>query len=68
MYRVINSRFWTDPKIRQLSTSDRYLFLYLVTNPHAHLAWYLLSPRASCSTRNRAFKNRVCGGVSIPYR
>lgn len=48
MYRTIDSRFWNDPKVRSLSRDERYLFLYLITNPHVHLAgiYYLPEPLA----------------------
>lgn len=36
MYRAIDARFWTDPKVRTLSPENKLLFLYLVTSPHAH--------------------------------
>lgn len=35
-YKTIQESFWTDPKVRQLSPTDKLLFLYLITNPHAH--------------------------------
>jgi hypothetical protein len=35
-YKIIKEEFWTDPKIKALSIKDRYLFLYLTTNPHSH--------------------------------
>jgi hypothetical protein len=27
---------WTDPKVKALSSSEKLLFLYLITNPHSH--------------------------------
>lgn len=38
MYRTIDARFWTDPKVRGLCPNAKLLFLYLVTNPHAHVS------------------------------
>lgn len=35
-YKVIHEQFWTDPKIRNLKMEDKFLFLYLITNPHSH--------------------------------
>jgi hypothetical protein len=35
-YRTIDESFWTDPATKDLSASDKLLFLYLITNPHAH--------------------------------
>lgn len=37
-YRNIHDRFWTDPKVKQLTPEQKLLFLYLVTNPHCHVA------------------------------
>ena len=38
MYRTIDTKFWSDPKVRNLSVNDRYLFIYLITNNHTHLS------------------------------
>lgn len=38
MYRNIETRFWTDPKVRALPPEACLLFLYLITNPHTHVA------------------------------
>ena len=45
MYRTIDASFWTDPDIRALSGTDRYLFLYFVSNPHAHVSGIYYLPR-----------------------
>ena len=38
LYRAFNPRFWTDPKIEnKLDKDERYLYLYLITNPNANL-------------------------------
>jgi hypothetical protein len=46
VYRNILSSFWTDPKVRRLCPKGKLLFLYLITNPHAHVSgiYYLTSP------------------------
>lgn len=38
IYRSIASTFWTDPKIAEFSAEDRYMMLYLLTNPRTTLA------------------------------
>jgi hypothetical protein len=38
MYRIIDARFWNDPKVRKLSPQAKLLFLYLITNPHTHVS------------------------------
>lgn len=36
--RYISTSFWTDKWIRTLNPSDRYLYLYLMTNPQTNIA------------------------------
>jgi hypothetical protein len=38
IYRSVASTFWTDPKIAEFSAEDRYMMLYLLTNPRTTLA------------------------------
>ena len=38
MYRTIDARFWSDPKVRKLSPHEKLLFLYLITNSHTHVS------------------------------
>ena len=38
MYRSIETTFWTDPKVRGLDYTSKYLFLYFITNPHTHVS------------------------------
>lgn len=38
MYRTIETSIWYDPKIKKLSIPDKFLFLYLITNSHAHMS------------------------------
>jgi hypothetical protein len=45
MYRTIDSAFWTDAKIKKLNIQARYLLLYLITNPHAHVGGIYYIPR-----------------------
>jgi hypothetical protein len=46
MYRSIETSIWSDPKVRALSTDGKLLFVYLITNNHAHLGglYYLPKP------------------------
>lgn len=45
-YKPVNEAFWTDPKVRNLSLKNKLLFLYFITNPHAHYCglYYLPEP------------------------
>ncbi|HLD92212.1 MAG TPA: hypothetical protein VI795_02315 [Patescibacteria group bacterium] len=36
--RMVNSKFWSDSYIRKLNYSERYLFLYFLTNEHTNIA------------------------------
>jgi len=36
--RYISTSFWTDKWIRKLDPSERYLYLYLITNPQTNIA------------------------------
>lgn len=38
MYRNIETSIWTDQKFRGLAAPGKFLFLYLITNPHAHVS------------------------------
>jgi uncharacterized phage protein (TIGR02220 family) len=35
-YKTIEQSFWTDPKVNALTPECKLLYLYLITNPHAH--------------------------------
>lgn len=45
MYRSIEAKFWTDPKIRELSPAHKLLFLYLITNGHSHVSGIYYMPK-----------------------
>jgi len=49
MYRTIDAKFWTDPKVRQLSTTNKLLFLYFITSPHAHFSGLYYMPNTTIS-------------------
>jgi hypothetical protein len=38
MYRQLCCHFWTDPKVRALSSQDKLLFIYLITCPQSHFS------------------------------
>lgn len=43
-WRRIDDSLWTDPVIRGLSANAKYVFLYLLTNPHAHFTGLYFCP------------------------
>ena len=36
--RIINTKFWSDEYIQELSITEKYLYLYLLTNEHTNIA------------------------------
>ncbi len=46
MYSKIDSRFWSDEKIAQMSVDAKYLMLYLLTTPHRNLFGCYKLPKA----------------------
>jgi hypothetical protein len=38
VYRTIETSIWFDPKFTELPAPGKLLFLYLITNPHAHVS------------------------------
>jgi len=36
--RVINDSFWTDPYIEELTSDEKLIFLYLISNPLCNIA------------------------------
>src|SRR4030066_34768 len=49
-YKNIHEKFWTDIALRRLSIEGKYLFFYLITNPHAHLSGIYYIPDNIIST------------------
>lgn len=45
MYRTVDARFWSDPKVRSLPAEGKLLMLYLVTNGHSHVSGIYYLPR-----------------------
>ena len=45
MYRSIDTKFWTDPKVRDLSPPHKLLFLYLITTTHSHVSGIYYMPK-----------------------
>lgn len=57
MYRTIDARFWSDPKVRKLPSGAKLLFLYLITNPHSHPSGIYHLPMAVVATETGLSKN-----------
>ncbi len=35
---MVCTKFWTDSKVKQLTLTEKAIFLYLITNPHTHMS------------------------------
>lgn len=44
MYRTVDTKFWTDPKVRRLPPMEKLLFLYCLTCPHSHVSGIFYLP------------------------
>lgn len=61
IYRSIASTFWTDPKISEFSAEDRYMMLYLLSNPRTTLAGTLeLNYRQIAFEIGHSVESAVC--------
>ena len=45
MYRSIETKLWTDPKVRELTPLHKLLFIYLITNTHTHVSGIYYMPK-----------------------
>jgi hypothetical protein len=46
VFRYIDSKVWSDPKMRKLPPNGKLLFLYFITNPHTHVSGIYYLPKA----------------------
>lgn len=44
-YRKIDTKIWSDPKVRALSPHAKLLFVYAITSPHGHLSGIYYLPQ-----------------------
>ncbi len=63
MYRNIDARFWTDPKVKSLPTKARFLFLYLITNPHTHVSGIYYLPQSTIAEEMAWSRSEVKDGL-----
>ncbi|MCK4245552.1 MAG: hypothetical protein KAX20_08010 [Candidatus Omnitrophica bacterium] len=63
MYRTIDARFWTDPKVRELALKDKLLFLYFITSPHAHYSGLYYLPLVTLSYEIEIPEDEVVKGI-----
>ena len=67
MYRTIDAKFWTDPKVRKLTVDGKLFMLYLVTNPHSHLSGFYYLPRSTMTSEtgiSGKMLNSLCDTLS----
>lgn len=69
MYRTVDAKFWTDPKVAKLSPEARFLFLYLITNAHTHVSGIYYLPLAYIAAETGLPSEGIdtlCHTLSIP--
>lgn len=49
MYRTIDVKMWTDPQFKLLDPTGKLVFVYLITNPHAHVSGIYYLPKSLAS-------------------
>lgn len=61
MFRAIDSKFWTDSTVKSLSIEDRYLMLYLITNPHSHSSglYFISLPTIAHETKLKSARKGI---------
>jgi hypothetical protein len=59
MFRTIDTAFWTDPKVKDLPSDGKLLFLYLITNPHTHVSGIYYLPTVVISHETGLSKTRL---------
>lgn len=62
-YKSIDETFWTDPKIKQLDPETKYLFLYLITNPHTHYSGLYYLPIQIISVETGLSEDKTRRGI-----
>ena len=62
MYRTIETSLWDDPRVRELMPDGKLLFVYLITNRHAHVSgiYYLPPPTAAYELGIPAKRYQYC--------
>lgn len=64
MYRTVDVRFWSDPKVRKLPPDSKLLFLYLITNPHTHVSGIYYLPDLMMEHESGLAKKNVTAALA----
>jgi uncharacterized phage protein (TIGR02220 family) len=69
--RTVEDTFWTDPEVKKLSFLDKALFLYFITNPHAHISGIYYLPLSTVAEETglslKAIKDALIRLSSYPH-
>ena len=63
MYRTICCEFWTDPDVARLTKDEILLVLYLITNPHSHMAGIYYLSMATMAEETKINIRGIEGGL-----
>ena len=63
MYRTVDIRLWTDPKVHSLPPREKLLFLYLLTNPHTDLSGLYYLPLSLVIYETGLTRQVICKGI-----
>ncbi len=63
VYRSVNTKFWTDPVTKILSSTERFVFIYLMTSPRSHLSGVYSIPVDAIAKDTRVTRPRVVDGL-----
>lgn len=65
MYRSIETKFWTDEKVKTFPFSTKAILLYLITNPHTHLSGIYYLPRVLMQHETKATDQELTDGLAL---
>jgi len=68
-YKTIDETFWTDPSNQNIPAMDRYLLLYLITNPHTHYSGIYYLPKIFMVEETGLSLQKINSGLkSLPIK
>ena len=63
MYRQIDCKLWTDPKVRELNSNGKLLFLYFLTHTHSHFSGIYYIPMTTICHETAIKRDGVEKGI-----
>ncbi len=65
MYRAIDTKFWTDEKVKTFPLTTKAILLYLLTNPHTHLSGIYYLPLLFIRHETKATEKELSDGLAL---